>query len=122
MITHNNQMMGSTNTNPFSSGKLLIGVVNNREEALMFNVPSGYTAYIFNRFMSEFYVKDNLTGQCSFSDYEYAEKKPIMPEPIQSTNSVTKDDLANMEQRIMQSVSNVLADALRQKGDDGIRG
>lgn len=122
MITHNNQMMGSTNTNPFSSGKLLIGVVNNREEALMFNVPSGYTAYIFNRFMSEFYVKDNLTGQCSFSDYEYTEKKPIMPEPIQSTNAVTKDDLANMEQRIMQSVSNVLADALRQKGDDGIRG
>ena len=122
MISHNNQMMGSSNSNPFASGKLLIGVVNNREEALMFNVPSGYTAYIFNRFVSEFYVKDNLTGQCSFSDYEYAEKKPVVPEPVQQSNGVTKDDLANMEQRIMQSVSNVLADALRQRGDDGIRG
>ena len=122
MISHNNQMIGTPNTNPFAAGKLLIGIVNNREEALMFNVQAGYTAYIFNRFLPEFYVKDNSTGQCSFSDYEYSEKKPIVSEPVQQQNVVTKDDLANMEQRIMQSVSSILTGALQQRGDDGIRG
>ena len=111
-------------TNPYSvTNKLLIGIVNNREEALMFNVQPGYTAYIFNRFLPEFYVKDNATGQCSFSDYEYNEKKQVVnPVQQEQTTNVTKDDLANMEQRIMQSVSSIITDALRQRGDDGIRG
>lgn len=123
MIGHNNQLMGMQPTNQLGSGKLTIGIVNNREEGLMFNVPTGYTAYIFNRFAPEFYVKDNnnMTGQCTFSDYTYTEKvmqPQQIAQPQQSTNYLTKDDVASIKNDIVNSV---LA-AIQQKGDDGIRG
>lgn len=128
MIGHNNQLMGMQPTNQLGSGKLTIGIVNNREEGLMFNVPTGYTAYIFNRFAPEFYVKDNnnMTGQCTFSDYTYNEKVMQQPQMAQQpqaqvqqpTNYLTKDDVASIKNDIVNSV---LA-AIQQKGDDGIRG
>ena len=101
--------------------KLTVGIVNNREEGLMYNVPAGYTAYIFNRFAPEFYIKDNnnMSGQCTFSDYIYEEKVIQTPQQAQASNNyVTKDDMAAIKNDI---VSSVLA-AIQKKGDDGIRG
>ena len=118
MIQHNNQMMN------LNSGKLTIGFVNNREEGLMYNVPTGYTAYIFNRFAPEFYIKDNnnMSGQCTFSDYTYEEKVMTPPQQqMQNNNFVTKDDIASIKNDIVNSVLSAIQQQ-QQRGDDGIRG
>lgn len=112
MINHNNQMFGQNsrpNQSSFGPKRYIMDFVNNREEALMYNVLTGCCAYLFNLNTPEFYVKDNanITGQCTFTDYAYEQRK--YQEPIQQT-----EDLAAMEQRITQNILN----ALQQRGDE----
>lgn len=111
MIQHNNQMFGQRpNPSSFGPKRYMLDFVNNREEALMYNVLNGCCVYLFNLNDPEFYVKDNanITGQCTFTDYIYEERKHQEPSP--------QNDLAAMEQRITQNILNALQQ--QQRGDD----
>ena len=105
MINHNN--IGQMQSRNMS--RLIIANVNNKDEAMMFNVPKGYTAYLFEYHRTMFYVKscDEFTGQVSFFEYEYNE---IVPQPVQdSSNFVTRDDMVNFKNDIMDSISTLLS-------------
>lgn len=96
--------------------KLMIANVNNKDEAMMFNVPKGYTAYLFEYNKSVFYVKacDEFSGQVSFFEYEY---KEVIPQPVQdSSNFVTRDDMVNFKDDIMQSIAALLANNQQNGG------
>lgn len=99
----------------FGPKRFILDFVNNREEALMYNVLAGCCAYLFNLNDAEFYVKDNanITGQCTFTDYIYEERKH--QEPVVQNGVLTSDDLSAMEQRITQNILNALQ---KQKGDE----
>ena len=107
MINHmNNQprMMnsGSTSNNTF------IVFVNNKDEAMMVNVPKGCTAYIYEIRNPVFYVKecDAVTGQITFSEYNYTE---VIPQPAPDpANFVTKNDMELFKNDIMTSISALL--------------
>jgi hypothetical protein len=75
----------------------------------MFNVPKGYTAYLFEFSKPIFYVKscDEFTGQISFFEYEYNE---VVPQPVQdSSNFVTRNDMESFKNDIMQSITQLIA-------------
>ena len=106
MINHNNQV--GQNQQYRSVQRLTIANVNNKDEAMMFNVPKGYTAYLFEYNNPLFYVKscDEFTGQISFFEYEYNE---VIPQPVPDpTNFVTRDDMVGFKNDIMQSIAALL--------------
>lgn len=86
-----------------------IAIVNNKDEAMMMNVTKGCALYIFERYNPIFYIKeaDAITGQISFNEYEYNEivRKPV-PDP---SNYVTKNDMDNFKNDIMNSIAVLLA-------------
>lgn len=89
--------------------RLIIANVNNKDEAMMFNVPKGYTAYLFEYNNPLFYVKncDEYTGQISFFEYEYNE---VIPQPIPDpSNFVTRNDMESFKNDIMQSIASLMA-------------
>ncbi|MBR5952796.1 MAG: hypothetical protein IKZ85_05945 [Pseudobutyrivibrio sp.] len=92
--------------------KYVFGMVNNRDEAMIYNVPIGFCAYIFNVNDPEFYVKDNanLSGQCTFTDYIYKEK-PIPQPQVNNNEYVTKADFDEFTQNILNAIQQ------QQKGD-----
>lgn len=106
MINHSNQV--GQNQQYRSVQRLTIANVNNKDEAMMFNVPKGYTAYLFEYNNPLFYVKscDEFTGQISFFEYEYNE---VIPQPVPDpTNFVTRDDMVGFKNDIMQSIAALL--------------
>ena len=107
MINHNNQISQSQQYR--STQRLIIANVNNKDEAMMFNVPKGYTAYLFEYNNPLFYVKgcDDFTGQISFFEYEYNE---VIPQPVPDpSNFVTRNDMENFKNDIMQSLTSLIA-------------
>lgn len=105
MISHNN--LGQI-PQTRSNSRLLIANVNNKDEAMMFNVPRGYVAYLFEYRNPLFYVKscDEFTGQISFFEYKYDEVEPQpVPDP---TSYVTRNDLMSFKDDIMQSINGLL--------------
>ena len=106
MINHSNQV--GQNQQYRSTQRLIIANVNNKDEAMMFNVPKGYTSYLFEYNNPLFYVKscDEFTGQISFFEYEYNE---VIPQPVPDpTNFVTRDDMVGFKNDIMQSIAALL--------------
>lgn len=106
MINHNNQM--GQNQQFRGTPRLIIANVNNKDEAMMFNVPKGYTAYLFEYNNPLFYVKncDEYTGQISFFEYEYNE---VIPQPIPDpSNFVTRNDMESFKNDIMQSIASLM--------------
>lgn len=88
--------------------RLIIANVNNKDEAMMFNVPKGYTAYLFEYNNPLFYVKncDEYTGQISFFEYEYNE---VIPQPVPDpSNFVTRNDMESFKNDIMQSIASLM--------------
>lgn len=93
-----------------------VAFVNNKDEAMMLNVPKGYTFYIYELYKPIFYIKssDAVTGQISFSEYEYNE---VIPQPAPDpTNFVTKNDMELFKNDIMNSISTLLAQANQREG------
>jgi hypothetical protein len=88
-----------------------IAFCSSREEALMMNVMRGFKAYIFNMFEPVFYLKtsDALTGEISFQDFSYEEIKKPEPVPTPAPDAVTKADLADFKNDIMNSISTLIA-------------
>lgn len=89
--------------------RLMVANVNNKDEAMMFNVPKGCTAYLFEYNNPVFYVKssDEFTGQVSFFEYEYNE---IVQQPSPDPSVfVTKDDMIGFKNDIMQSIAALIA-------------
>lgn len=118
MINHMNQ---PNQSQVVKSGSYQVGpnagiaFVNNKDEAMMMNVTKGYTIYIFELLNPTFYVKssDAITGQLSFSEYQYTEVIPKQaPDP---SNFVTKSDMEYLKNDIMNSIAALLA---KQKEDD----
>lgn len=114
-----NQFSGNIIPNQLQAGygmkRYMLGMVNNRDEAMMFNVPVGCCAYIFNANDPEFYVKDNanLSGQCTFADYIYEEKPAPQPQ-VNNNEFVTKADF--------DAFANNILNAIQQQKGDGICG
>lgn len=92
--------------------KYMFGMVNNRDEAMMFNVPVGCCAYIFNANDPEFYVKDNanLSGQCTFADYIYEEKPAEKPQVVNTNEYVTRDDFESFANNVMNAIKQLKGD------------
>ena len=106
MINHMGQQSQSQQYR--STPRLIIANVNNKDEAMMFNVPKGYTAYLFEYNNPLFYVKscDEFTGQISFFEYEYNE---VIPQPVPDpSNFVTRNDMENFKNDIMQSITSLI--------------
>ena len=84
---------------------------NSREEALMTNIPRGFTIYIFDKFSPVFYLKssDAVTGEISFKDFSYEEIQKPEPEPATTPDVVTKSDLESFKNDIMNSISTLIA-------------
>ena len=101
----------------FERPKLRLGYVPNRRDS--FADP----AFLENKKAVDKVLKklvkecDVMTGNCTFAEYTY-EKKPV-PTTQNAEVQVTKEDLSDMANRIMDSISKMLNG---QKGDDGIRG
>ena len=105
MINHNN--IGQIQNRGIS--RLMIANVNNKDEAMMFNVPKGCTVYLFEYNNPVFYVKscDEFTGQVSFFEYEYNE---VIQQPTPDPSVfVTKDDMVGFKNDIMQSIAALIA-------------
>lgn len=103
---------------PRVSQKLVISNVNNKDEAMMFNVPKGYTAYLFEYNKPVFYVKscDEFTGQVSFFEYEYNE---VIPQPVPDpSNFVTREDMVGFKNDIMQSIAALIANNQEVNGNE----
>ena len=119
MINHNNQANPSPNCR--GTQKLYIAYVNNKDEAMMFNVPKGYTAFLFEYNRPVFYIKscDEFTNQISFFEYEYTEVVPApMPDP---SNFVTRDDMLGFKDEIMQSIATLLASNVNTQGNQNMQ-
>ena len=107
MINHNNQI--NQNQQFRGTSRLIIAYVNNKDEAMMFNVPKGYIAHLFEMTKPVFYIKscDEFTGQISFFEYEYNE---IVPQPVPDpSNFVTRNDMESFKNDIMQSIASLMA-------------
>lgn len=90
----------------------MFGFANNEDEAKLMNISRGYnSAYIFDLNQNRFYFKQiDSTGQTvRFDIFEYNQVIPPEPE-----KPVSHDDLANMENRILQQIANML----KPKEDD----
>lgn len=108
MITHN-QMPNIIKNNSYIMNAVattMFGFANTEDEAKMMNLGRGFTqAYIFNTNNNVFWYKQiDQNGQIVvFKTFEYTESIPPEPE-----KPVSHDDLANMENRILQQIASML--------------
>ena len=113
MIAHQ-QFNGQSQSQIFNGSRnrtspnVIIAFVNNKEEAMMFNVPKGYTAYLFEFARPVFYVKDcdGVSGQIAFSEYTYEEV--IQPQAPDPSTFVTRNDMVDFKNDIMQSIAELM--------------
>jgi hypothetical protein len=87
------------------------GFASNRDEAMMMNVPKGFTFYIFDMFNPIFYVKqvDGQTEQVTFKEYQYTEvEAPQKPVSVPAGDVVTKDDFESFKTDMMNLINSAL--------------
>lgn len=116
MINHMNLPNQGQPTRASSQQSVYIAFVNNKDEAMMLNVPKGYTFYIFELYKPVFYMKtsDVVSGQISFSEYEYNE---IIPQPAPDpSNFVTREDMNSFKDDIMSSIAALLTQNNQKEG------
>lgn len=117
MINHMNLPNQGQPTRASSQQNVYIAFVNNKDEAMMLNVPKGYTFYIFELYKPVFYTKtsDVVSGQISFSEYEYNE---IIPQPAPDpSNFVTREDMNGFKDDIMNSIAVLLTQNKQKEGE-----
>lgn len=116
MINHMNLPNQGQPTRASSQQNVYIAFVNNKDEAMMLNVPKGYTFYIFELYKPVFYMKnsDAVSGQISFSEYEYNE---VVPQPAPDpSNFVTREDMNSFKDDIMSSIATLLTQNNQKEG------
>lgn len=116
MINHMNLPNQGQPTRASSQQSVYIAFVNNKDEAMMLNVPKGYTFYIFELYKPVFYMKnsDVVSGQISFSEYEYNE---VVPQPAPDpSNFVTREDMNSFKDDIMSSIATLLTQNNQKEG------
>lgn len=100
-----------------------ISFISSRDEAMMTNVPKGFTLYAFDMFNPVFYVKqvDSQTEQVSFKGYRYEEIQEENKPVAGSIDAVTKEDFDAFKNDMINMINSVLNNNKSTSGNKSSR-